>query len=61
MADDKLPKVYITRSNGTTKWLSPSHRDELDALVRIGWKTDLPYVVIDGKTIGKILDAGEPE
>ena len=43
MADAKAPcKVYYQRPNGTVKELTANTQAELDALLRIGWKTEKP-------------------
>lgn len=39
----KFPvKVYYPRDNGPSKVLTAKDADELDGLVRIGWKTEDP-------------------
>ncbi len=35
-------KVYYLRPNGTVKELAANTQAELDALLRIGWKTEKP-------------------
>ena len=37
-----LPKVYYERQGKEPKELTPSSQKELDALIRIGWKTKEP-------------------
>lgn len=57
MPDPNLPKVYYARpGGGEPKVLTPCSRENLEALLRIGWKTETPYVVIDGKTVGKLIE-----
>jgi hypothetical protein len=43
MANANVPcKVYYPRANGEPKELTASTQAELDALLRIGWKTEKP-------------------
>lgn len=49
--------VELTHPNRAEKTLHARDREELDSLLKLGWVAKTPYVVIDGKQVGKLIEA----